>query len=52
MRPSTSIDVPDCHRREVRPEYAATSREPQKRDGWSIAVAKFNAVTGGRLGSP
>ena len=46
MRPYTSIDVPDCQHREVRPKYAATSRERRKRDGSSIAVTKLNAVTG------
>jgi len=38
--------VPDCHRRDVSPKQAATSRERRNRVGSSIAVMKLSAVTG------
>jgi hypothetical protein len=40
------MDVPDCHRLDVSPKYAATSRERLKRDGSSTAVRNASAVTG------
>src|SRR5215207_2254103 len=36
MRPYTSIDVPDCHRRELSPNYAATSSERAAEALWII----------------
>lgn len=36
----------NCQRREVSPKQAATSREPRKRDGSSIAVMNESAVPG------
>src|SRR6202011_3786947 len=46
IRPCTSIDLPDCHRRDVSPKYAATPRDRRNLVGSSIAVIKLSAVTG------
>jgi len=52
MRPSTSIDTPDCSRRPVRPKDAAPSRERRKRVGSPMALEELSAVTGPTPGWP